>query len=188
MIKDDIQKKQGFLIIDKKFWIIFIVFFLIQLIPFVFLSESFIANSSLLQSFISYISSFVPGVQNIPKVTYSYPNTMSLQLALFWVEVFISPLLVIFLIKNNPNRKLASEEEKIKVYFAFFVMFLMSAWFIIGLYNGNLSIISKKLLRMIERGYGLIMFDALLLSELCVLTFMLAIPKIKFKVEGENND
>lgn len=174
----------------KKFYISLGLLMLSQLVPYIFLSESYILNNSLLQSFISYISSFVPGVQKLSDVTQNYKNTFALQLSIFWLEVPMTVFLTIFYgIKTKP---LKSEEDKIKMYFASFFGFILFAWGIWMLYKGiwfdNPSRLNKRMIRMIDRGYGLVIYDFLLITLIVLLSVTIVTPKTKLKVEGENND
>lgn len=174
----------------KKFYISLGLLMLSQLVPYIFLSESYILNNSLLQNFISYISSFVPGVQKLSDVTQNYKNTLALQLSIFWVEVPMTVFLTIFYgIQTKP---LKSEEDKIKMYFASFFGFILFAWGIWMLYKGiwfdNPSRLNKKMIRMIDGGYGLVIYDLLLITLIVLLSVTIVTPKTKLKVEGENND
>ncbi len=75
--------------------------FVIPILP-IFLTEEMVANCQWCQSFISFMSSYIPGIKVMAEAT-KIPQIVSFEVALAWVAIFILSFIMLSVFFANKN-------------------------------------------------------------------------------------
>jgi hypothetical protein len=110
--------------------------FVIPILP-IFLTEEFVSNCSLCQSFISFMSSWIPGIKVIAGAT-KISQIVSLEVSLAWVAIIVLSIVMlsIFFINKNFDSDIFGNGKKFVFMYIIIGLFLAIE---IGLIKSNAS-------------------------------------------------
>lgn len=141
----------------------------IPLLPALFLAEDFVANSVFCQSFITFMSYLVPGIEEFARIS-DYANILGLQLSMVWAT---APILFIVSLKHYKNNtddvKISSDRE---MYIFIFLGLIVAIGFYLGWFSDNRS--SR---RMVDYRLGIEMITLLHMFGILLNTKMISYHK-----------
>lgn len=116
--------------------IIFVYLFAVPIVP-LFLTEQFVSDCGLCQSFISFMSSWIPGIKVMAGVT-KIPQIVSLEISLAWIAIIVLSIamLSIFFINKNFDSDIFGNGKKFVFMYIIIGLFLATE---VGLIKSNVS-------------------------------------------------